>query len=179
MSSSGANFCGRFFGSTTCIFFAKKWRILSEFCCFAMEGSHRTLKRMLRNSGGPSLLPGRLGVQAVVDKHTIDDRLWLHGWDATKRAQIGQGPMSVQRYASGRRRRILTDMQHLQTLQRRSSVARNGRGCGQGACRAALGRGVTRVVGQMRGCTTVKFVYIYVNSHEIRTKFVQFSYEFT
>ena len=39
-------------------YFAKKWRILSKFSCFAMEGSHRRLKRMLRNSGGLSLLRG-------------------------------------------------------------------------------------------------------------------------
>ena len=45
-------------------YFAKKWRILSKFSCFAMEGSHRRLKRMLRNSGGLSLLRGRLGVHA-------------------------------------------------------------------------------------------------------------------
>ena len=100
-------------------YFAKKWRILSKLSCFAMEGSHRRLKRMLRNSGGLSLLRGRLGVQVVVDNHTIDDSLWLHGWDATKRAQHGQGPISVQTYASRTRRRLLTDMQHLQTLQRR------------------------------------------------------------
>ena len=61
-------------------YFAKKWRILSKFSCFAMEGSHRRLKRMLRNSGGLSLLWGRLGVQVVVDKLTIDDSLWSHGW---------------------------------------------------------------------------------------------------
>ena len=50
---------------------------------------------MLRNSGGLSLLRGRLGVQVVVDKHTIDDSLWLHGWDATKRPQHGQGPIEA------------------------------------------------------------------------------------
>ena len=33
-------------------FFARKWRILSKLSCFAMEGSYRRLKRMLRNSGG-------------------------------------------------------------------------------------------------------------------------------
>ena len=43
-------------------FFALKWRILSKFSCFALEGSHRRLKRMLRNSGCLSLLRGRLGV---------------------------------------------------------------------------------------------------------------------
>ena len=99
-------------------FFAKKWRILPKFSCFAMEGSHRRLKRTLRNSAGLSLLQGRLGVLVVVDNHTIDDRLWSHGWDATKRAQHGQGPISVQRYASRTRGQLLTDVQHLQTLVR-------------------------------------------------------------
>ena len=41
---------------------------------------------MLRNSAGLSLLRDRLGVQVVVGNHTIDDSLWSHGWDATKRA---------------------------------------------------------------------------------------------
>ena len=100
-------------------YFSKKWRIFSKFSCFAMEASHRRLKRMLRNIGGLSLLQGRLGVQVVVDKRTMDDSLRSHGWDATKRAQNGQGPISVQTYASRTRRRLLTDMQHLQTLQRR------------------------------------------------------------
>ena len=99
---------------------------------------------MLRNSGGLSLLRGRLGVQVVVDNHTIDDSLWLHGWDATKRAQHGQGPISVQTYASRTRRRLLTDVQHLQTLQRPFQVARDGHeitlqtqtivACDRGAC---------------------------------------------
>ena len=98
-------------------YFVKKWIILSKFSCFAMEGSHRRLHRMLRNSGGLSLLRGRLGVQVVVDNHTIDDSLWSHGSDATKSAQHGQGPLSVKAYASHTCRRLLTDMQHLQTLQ--------------------------------------------------------------
>ena len=68
---------------------------------------------MFRNSMGLSLLRGGLGVQVVVDNHTIDDSLWLHGRDATKRAQHGQGPISVQTYANRTRRRLLTDMQHL------------------------------------------------------------------
>ena len=74
---------------------------------------------MLRNSGGLSLLQGRLGVQVVVDNHTIEDSLAAHGWDATKRAQNGQGPITVQRYVSHTIRRFLTDMPHLQTLERR------------------------------------------------------------
>ena len=94
-------------------YFAKKWRILSKFSCFAMEGSHRGPKRMLRNSRGQSLPQRRLGVQLVVDNHTIDDSFWSHGWDATKGAQHGQGPISVQTYTSRTRRRLLTDVQHL------------------------------------------------------------------
>ena len=100
-------------------FFSKKWRMLSKFCCFAMEGSHRRLKRMLHNNGGLSLLWRKLGVQLVVDNHTIDDSLAVHGWDATKRAQNGQGPISVQRNTSRTTRRPLTDVEHLQTLERR------------------------------------------------------------
>ena len=100
-------------------FYAMKWRVLSKFSCFAMEGSHRRLKRMLRNSAGLSLLRGTLGVQVVVDNHTIDDSLAPHGWDATKTAQNGQGPIIVQRYASRTTRRLLTKMQHLQILERR------------------------------------------------------------
>ena len=42
-------------------FCAHKWRILSKCSCFAMEGGRRRPKHMLRNSGGLSLLRGRLG----------------------------------------------------------------------------------------------------------------------
>ena len=100
-------------------YFAKKWRILSKVSCFAMEGSHRRLKRILRKRAGRSLLRGRPEVQVVVDNHTIDDSLWSHWWDPTKRAQNGQGHISVETYASPTRRRLLTDMQHLHTLQQR------------------------------------------------------------
>ena len=143
-------------------YFAKKWEILSTFSCFAMEGSQRRLKRMLRNNGGLSLLRGRLGVKVVVDNHTIDDSLW-----STKRAQNGQWPMSVQMYASRTRRRLLTEIQHLQTLQRRSGVARKGHeittrtqtivAVDRGACRGAL-ESLPGVLGQIRGCTAVTFV---------------------
>ena len=57
-------------------FFARKWRILSKFSCFA-----------LRNGGGLSLLRGRLGVEVVVDNHPIDDSLRREGWDVTKRTR--------------------------------------------------------------------------------------------
>ena len=142
---------------------------------------------MLRNTGGRSLLRGSLGVQVVGDNHTIDDTLWSQGWDASKRVQNGQGPISVQTYASRTRRRLLTDMQHLQTQSGGSGVARNGHEnttrphtvvtCGHGACRDAL-EAVPWVLGQMRGCTPVKLVQNHVNSHEICTKFVQISTKF-
>ena len=74
---------------------------------------------MLRNNGGLSLLRGRLEVEVVVDNHTIDDSLAAHGWDAIKRAQRGQGPIGVQRYVGCTKRQLLTDMQHLYTLERR------------------------------------------------------------
>ena len=77
-------------------FFARQWRTLSKFSCFAMEGSHRRLKRMLRNSGGLSLLRGRLGVHVVVENHIIDDCLRAEGWDITNRSMRGQGPVTVQ-----------------------------------------------------------------------------------
>ena len=150
-------------------FFAYKWRIVSKSSRFAMEGSHLRLKRMLRNSEGSSLLPGRLGVQVVVDNHTIDDSLWSHGWEATKRAHNRQGPMSVQRYACWTRRRLLTDMQHLQTLERwcrcrkketNMRIQHDPRAFLPAAkvhARVHLG-GVPRVLGLMRECTRVKFV---------------------
>ena len=77
-------------------FFALHWRTLSKFACFTMEGSHLRLKRMLCNTRGLSLLQSRLGLQVVVDNHTIDDNLRREGWDPTKRTMRGQGPRSVQ-----------------------------------------------------------------------------------
>ena len=55
--------------------FARQWRILSTFTCFAMEGSQR-------NGGGLSLLQGRLGMQVVMDDHTIDDILRREGYSS-------------------------------------------------------------------------------------------------
>ena len=103
---------------------------------------------MLRNSGGPSLLRGRLGVQVVADDHTIDDSLAAHEWDATKREQHGQGPISVQRCVGHTRRRLGTDSRHLQTLEkpfqcRKEKVEKyimdKGHSCLRGACRGARG----------------------------------------
>ena len=84
-----------------------------------MKGSHRRLKRMLRNSGGLSLLRGRLGVQVVVDNHTIDDSLCAEGWDVTKRSMRGQGPVTVQQLARRARKRALSDLNYVHTLTQR------------------------------------------------------------
>ena len=100
-------------------FFAYKWRILSKILCFAMEGSHRRLKRMLRNSGGLSLLRGRLGVQVVVNNHTIDDSLRREGWDVTKRSMREQGPVTVRHLARRARKRALSDLNYVQVLSQR------------------------------------------------------------
>ena len=102
-------------------FFARKWRILSKFSCFAMEGSHRRLKRMLRNSEGLSLLRGRLGVQVVVDNHTIDDSLRREGWD------LGQEPVTVRHLARRARKRALSDLNYVQVLSQRFRCRRKRR----------------------------------------------------
>ena len=99
--------------------FARTWRILSKFSCFAMEGSHRRLKRMMRNSGGLTLLCGRLGVQVVVDNHTIDDSLHREGWDVTKRSMYGQGPVTVRQLAGRARKRALSDLNYVDVLSQR------------------------------------------------------------
>ena len=100
-------------------FFARKWIILRKFSCFAMEGNHRRLKRMLRNSGGLSLPRGRLGVQGVVDNHTIDDSLRREGWDVTKRSMRGQGPVIVRQLARRTRTRALSDLNYVHVLSQR------------------------------------------------------------
>ena len=97
-------------------FFAYKWRILSKFSCFAMEGSHRRLRRMLRDSEGLSSLRGRLGVQVVVDNHTIDDSLRQEGWDVTKRSMRGQEPVTVRQLARHARKRPLSDLNYVHVL---------------------------------------------------------------
>ena len=100
-------------------FFARKWRILSKFSCFAMGGSHCRLKRMLRNSGGLSLLRGRLGVHIVVDNHTIDDSLRREGWDVTRRSMRGQGPVTVRQLARRARKRAISDLNYIHVLSQR------------------------------------------------------------
>ena len=74
---------------------------------------------MLRNSGGLSLLRGCLGVQVVVDNHTIDDSLRAEGWDVTKRSMRGQGPVTVQQLARGAHKRALSDLNYVHTLSQR------------------------------------------------------------
>lgn len=45
---------------------------------------------MLAKSGGVSVMKGKMGLQGVVDNHTVDDALYAKGWDVQKRAQRGQ-----------------------------------------------------------------------------------------
>ena len=80
---------------------------------------HRRLKRMLRLSGGLSLLGGRLGVQVVVDNHTIDDSLRAEWWDVTKRSMRVQGPVTIQQLARRARKRALSDLNYVHTLGQR------------------------------------------------------------
>ena len=67
-----------------------KWGTLARLSCFSLEGSHVTLKRMLRNSGGVSLLHDKLGLQCVVDNYTLDDNLRKEGWDTLSKAVTKQ-----------------------------------------------------------------------------------------
>ena len=64
---------------------------------------------MLRINRGLSLLLGCLGVQVVVDNHTINASLYREGWDVTKRSVHGQGPVTVQQLASRARKRALSN----------------------------------------------------------------------
>ena len=100
-------------------FLAYKWRMLSKFACFAMEGSDRRVKRIMRNNEGLSLLRGKLGPQVVMDKDTIDDILRREGWDPTKRDMRGQGPLRVRIYAARARQKALSDQGDIKTLQPR------------------------------------------------------------
>ena len=90
-------------------------KCFSKFCYFVMEGCHRMLKRMLRNVGRLSLLRGRRAVQVIVDNPTIHYSLAAHARDATKRAQRGEQPISIQGYPGHARRCLPTNMQRLQT----------------------------------------------------------------
>ena len=66
--------------------YVARWGTIARFSCFALEGSHVRLKRLLRNSGGVSLLNDRSGLQCVVDNHTLDDHLRKEGWEVESRA---------------------------------------------------------------------------------------------
>ena len=117
--------------------FARNRRILSKFSCFAMEGSHRRLKRMLRNSGGLSLLRGHLGVQVVVDNHTIYDNLSGEGWDVTKRSIRGQRRMAMQQLVQPPARGPLVNSTIYKSSHSVSDAAASSgpRTCGHGTMR--------------------------------------------
>ena len=87
-----------------------KWGTSVMFSCFILDGSHVRLKKMLRNSGALSLLHDELGLQCVVDNHTLDDNLRKEGWDPLSKAltkqrwykRRGRGWTRVRREGRGR-----------------------------------------------------------------------------
>ena len=62
--------------------YVAQWGTIAKFSFYALEGSHMRLKRLLRNSGGVSLLR----LQCVVDNHTLDDNVRKEGWEVESRA---------------------------------------------------------------------------------------------
>ena len=70
--------------------YVARWGTIARFSCFALEGSHVRLRRLLRNSGRVSLLNDRSGLQCVVDNHTLDDNLRKEGWEVESRSVTKQ-----------------------------------------------------------------------------------------
>ena len=70
--------------------YVARWGTIAKFSCFALEGSNVRLKRLLRHSGGVSLLNDRLGLQCVVDNHTLDDNFRKEGWKVQNRVVTKQ-----------------------------------------------------------------------------------------
>ena len=54
------------------------------------------LKRLLRNSGGVSLVKDRSGLQCVVDNHILDDNLRKEGWEVPSIRTTGVHPQECQ-----------------------------------------------------------------------------------
>ena len=67
-----------------------RWGTLARFSCFALEGSHTQLKRLVRKSGGVSLRHYKSRLQGVVDSHTLHDHLRKEGWEVTSSALTKQ-----------------------------------------------------------------------------------------
>ena len=70
--------------------YVARWGTIANFSCFALEGSHVRLKRMLRNSGGVSLLNDRSGLQCVMDNHALDDHVRKEGLEVLSGAVTKQ-----------------------------------------------------------------------------------------
>ena len=70
--------------------YVARWGTIAKFSCFALEGSHVRLKRLLRNSGGISLLNDRSGFHCVVDNHKPHDNLRNEVWEVESRAVTKQ-----------------------------------------------------------------------------------------
>ena len=65
---------------------------IARFSCFALDGNHVGLKRLLRKRWwcGLSLLNDEFGLQCVVNNHTLDDNLRREGWEVESRAVTKQ-----------------------------------------------------------------------------------------
>jgi hypothetical protein len=70
--------------------FAALYRILSVFSCADIEGHHRLLKVMLRNSTGVAVRKGKMGLEGVVQDHILDDCLFEEGYDVGMRGVRAQ-----------------------------------------------------------------------------------------
>ena len=109
------------------VFCRKEVENLVKVLMLCQGGESPEAEAHVAQERGLSLLLGRLGVQVVMDNHIIDDSLAAHGWDATKRAQHGQGPISVQRHTSRTRRWLLTDMHHMAFSSKNLQIRVNSR----------------------------------------------------
>ena len=91
LPSGGARSCGPKCGLAMNMYgYVAKWATLARCSCFRLEGSHVQHKRMPRNNGGVSLLHDKLGLQCVVDNHTLEDNLRKAGWDLLSKAVTTQ-----------------------------------------------------------------------------------------
>ena len=85
--------------------YVARWGTIAKFSCLALEDTHVRLKRVLRNSGGVSLLNDGSGLQCVVDNHTVDDNLRKEGWKVESRAVTKQRGFQRRCTTSSRARR--------------------------------------------------------------------------
>ena len=70
-------------------------------------------KRLLRNSGGVSLLNDKMGLQCVVDNHTLDDNLRKEGSEVESRAVTKQAGFQGRCMTWSRARREMKGRQNM------------------------------------------------------------------